>query len=224
MISYDAIRNKGKVFIAITSLTLKEFEMLLPVFETAYDIYLAKEIEEQPPRERVYGGGRKPALEKAEDMLLFILFYLKLYPLQELAGFLFGMGQSQANVWIHRLAEVLKMTLAELKHLPERDPQKLEKSLTEDGESDFAIDGADRAIQRPKDDNRQKECYSGKKKRHTVKNNVIVSTEGRKVKYLSGTCEGKNMTKKSVTMRNMHFRTVSGCTKTWVIRDMNRKE
>lgn len=195
MITYDMVKNREKLFISLTGLMPSEFETLLPFFEAAYGMHAARNIK-QTERERAYGGGRKPALKETENMLLFILFYFKLYPVQELAGFLFGMTQSQADDWIHRLSGVLKTALAEPGHLPERDPQNMEKTLTEDGDTEFAIDGTERDIQRPKDNEKQKEFYSGRKKRHTVKNNVIVSVGGRKVKYLSGTCEGKKHDKK----------------------------
>jgi len=194
MITYDRIKDRESLFIAFTGLRPAEFEMLLPVFETAYDIYMS-EIIETRKRDRVFGGGRKPVLRTVEDMLLFILVYFKLYPIQELAGFLFGIGQSQANVWIHRLAPVLKRTLDGLGCLPERDSGK-PAGNPEDGLTDIAIDGTEREIQRPKDDGRQREFYSGRKKRHAVKNILTVSVADRKVKYLSGTCEGKKHDKK----------------------------
>ena len=195
MITYEGIKDRKSLFIAFTSLRPAEFGMLLPLFETAYDIYMS-EIIEIRKRDRLFGGGRKPALRTAEDMLLFILVYFKLYPLQELAGFLFGIGQSQANMWIHRLAPVLKRTLDGLNCLPERDPGKPAGTLSEDGGTDFAIDGTEREIQRPKDDGKQKDFYSGRKKRHAVKNILTVSVADRKVKYLSGTWEGKKHDKK----------------------------
>ena len=62
----------------------------------------------------------------------------------------------------------------------------------------FAIDGTERRRQRPKDQAErpkdqaeQKRFYSGKKKAHTVKNNVIVTLGHRKVEYLGCTWEGK---------------------------------
>lgn len=204
MIAYEKIRNKKKLFRSLTSLDPEEFEILLPFFEKAYDLFIAREIE-MTERERVCGGGRKAALGKIENMLLFILFYFKLYPLQELIGFLFGMGQSQANVWIQKLTKVLKIALSEMDCMPERDPSGLEKTLTEDGETEFVIDGAEREICRPVDNQKQRKYYSGKKKRHTVKNNVIVSVGGRKVRYLSGTYEGKKHDKKICDEENPVF-------------------
>jgi Helix-turn-helix of DDE superfamily endonuclease len=40
------------------------------------------------------------------------LYYIKVYPLQEILAFEFGMVQSTANEWIHLLSEVLKKALA----------------------------------------------------------------------------------------------------------------
>jgi hypothetical protein len=37
--------------------------------------------------------------------------YQKSYPLQAIMGELFGMGQSQANAWIHELLPILKQAL-----------------------------------------------------------------------------------------------------------------
>jgi hypothetical protein len=204
MITYDKIKNKEKLVISLTGLTPSEFGMLLPFFEEAENILISRKIEETE-RERVCGGGRKSALGKISDKLLFILFYFKLYPLQILLGFLFGMGQSQANEWIHRLTEVLRITLSLMECLPERNPHVLEKTLTEDGETEFVIDGAEREISRPVNSQKQKQYYSGKKKRHTAENNVIVSVGGRKAGYPGGTCEGKKHDKKICDEENPVF-------------------
>lgn len=130
---------------------------------------------------------------------------MKLYPLQAVIGFLFGMGQSQANEWIHKLSGVLKTALADIGHLPERIPENLKKILEDDGMVEVTIDATERRRQRPKDNEKQKLFFSGKKKTHTVKNNLIVNPEDRKVKYLSGTCEGKKHDKKICDEENLTF-------------------
>ncbi len=60
---------------------------------------------------------------------MFILFYFRQYPTQEVQGFLFGLGQAQANQWVHRLSTVLNQALGEEQHLPERKPGQLEEVL-----------------------------------------------------------------------------------------------
>lgn len=42
-------------------------------------------------------------------------------------GELFGIGQSQANEWIHVLLPILRETLDALGYEPERDPQKFKE-------------------------------------------------------------------------------------------------
>ena len=101
------------------------------------------------------------------------------------------MSQTQANYWIQTLTPILKKALSDMGHLPERLPENLEKILREEGAEEVSIDATERRCQRPKDNEKQKKYYSGKKKSHTLKNNLIVNNENRKVKYLSKTCEGK---------------------------------
>ena len=193
MVTYEAVKDRPKLFRALTSLDPSEFEELLVAFRAAWDEYRDSKNKE---RQRKPGGGRKPVLSTMEDKLLFILFYFKTYPLQEVIALLFGMGQSQSCVWIHELSTVLKMALDRMQHLPERAAHQVETVLAEDPENEFALDGTERRRQRPKDSIEQAKYYSGKKKTHTVKNNVIVTLKGRKVKYLSGTHEGKKHDKK----------------------------
>ena len=86
------------------------------------------------------------------------------------------MSQAQANEWIHKLSEVLRMALGEENLLPERKSINMKDILGSCEELSFIIDGVECRIQRPKDQTKQKECYSGKKKAHTVKNNIIGNT------------------------------------------------
>ncbi len=97
-------------------------------------------------------------------------------------GFLFRMGQSQANEWIHRLTPLLNVVLGYEQQLPARQAANLEQLLAQCPELEFIIDGTERPIQRPQDPQRQREHYSGKKKRPTVKNIVVLRNESRRSK------------------------------------------
>lgn len=163
MISYSEAKDKPDAFRALTGLDHPEFEQLLKFFEVAWQSHREEHLNKKE-RTRKPGGGRKPALSTLEDQLFFILFYFKNYPLQEVIGFLFGMSQSQANEWIHRLTAVLKTTLGEGGYLPERCPEHLQEVLSQSPEQEFAIDGTERRRQRPLDDEKPKKFYSGKKK------------------------------------------------------------
>ena len=103
MLSYAKLKSKPRVFRSLTGITLSEFEELLLSFEKVWQDYLYTHYIDRDGRQRSYGGGRKAELNDIRDKLLFILFYFRQYPTQEVQGFLFGMGQPQANEWVHRL-------------------------------------------------------------------------------------------------------------------------
>lgn len=164
MLTYRELKKNATRFLSMTGQTVEEFEAILPSFIQAWDEDIEKR-EQSKTRKRRAGGGRKPALKSAEERLLFILIYFKLYPLQEAQGAFFGISQSQANEWIQRLTPILKSTLGKEKVLPERDPSSLPEILSEYDLLEFNIDGTERRIQRPKDSEKQREHYSGKKRR-----------------------------------------------------------
>ncbi len=208
---YENLKDKPETFLAFTGLEVEEFQILLEAFTVAWERYDQQNSLPAEVRQRDYGGGRKARLGTYQEKLLFILVYFKTYPLQEVLAFHFDMSQSQACDWIHVLSEVLRLSLSELGHTPERDPRKvkalLESYMDEPGgcsqdetgtspesstdKENFGIDGTERRRQRPKEQEKQKRFYSGKKKTHTVKNNIIVTLGKRRVEYLGGTWEGK---------------------------------
>jgi hypothetical protein len=110
----------------LTSLTLEEFRRLLPPFEAAFQAHMAQwRFDGQPRTARRYTTYQNCPLPTPEDRLLFILVYLKTYPLQVVQGRLFGMDQSKANQWIHTLLGVLQGTLRTLGEAPSRALQEL---------------------------------------------------------------------------------------------------
>jgi hypothetical protein len=165
--SYHQVQEHPKLFLAMTGLTHTEFHQLLPHFQYAWDQYVQRHYVDRDNRQRQYGGGRSEStLVNMEDKLLFIMYDVKVYPLQEILAFEFGMGQSTANEWIPILSEVLKKALAHGGYVPERDPKQLEAVLESEAECPYGIDGTERQRQRPRDREKQKHYDSGKKK-HT---------------------------------------------------------
>src|SRR5262245_25066242 len=112
MIIYKALPADRRQFLARTGLTPSEFQRLLIAFPRAYEqLDPASQTAEGQPRRRSVGGGCKGRLEQPEDKLLFLLVYLKTYPLQAVLGELFDLSQPQVNYWIHRLLPVLRLAL-----------------------------------------------------------------------------------------------------------------
>ena len=198
MIKYEQLKEKPKRFLAATGLTVDEVQQLLPVFKDKLASLHPPELTKRgKPRQRRAGAGPKEKLRTDEDKLLFILIYQKTYPIQEMLGLQFGISQPQANYWVHLLLPILKQTLAEMGLTPERDPEAVVDSpLVAEAEPDFLIDGTERRRQRPKDAQKQREHYSGKKKAHTDKNLLLVSSHTKKVLYLSPTVAGRRHDKK----------------------------
>jgi hypothetical protein len=198
MLDYDALKQDERKFVALTGITPSEFQRLLPAFTRAYArAFPSDKTQAGRPRQRQPGGGRKAVLLRPEDKLLFILVYQKAYPLQELLGSLFDLSQSQVNRWVHRLLPILVRALDRLGFLPERDPGRFSRHERRQGEPpDLIIDGTERRRQRPKNPEKQRLHYSGKKKAHSDKNVVVVNARSKRVGYLSGTYAGKTHDKK----------------------------
>jgi hypothetical protein len=198
MMNYKTLSTQSRPFLALTGLTPPEFRDLLPAFETTYDhAYPADRTAAGQPRQRWSGAGRHSALSRSEDKLLFVLVYLKTYPLQVVMGQLFGISTSQANYWLHHLLPVLRSALDDLGVLPERDGGRLgRKPLKPKDPGILIIDGTERRRQRPKNAEKQALHYSGKKKTHTDKNVLVARAADEQVIFLSGTYPGKTHDKR----------------------------
>lgn len=168
MITYNALKSSPRKFLSMTSLTVDEFNALLPMFAEEYAATDSPtHTRAGHPRQRKAGGGNKPRLACIEDKLLFILVYQKTYPLQTAHGLQFGLSQSQTNEWIHRLMPILERSLVRLEQMPERDAQAFAHSgVRSEVAPDLIIDGTERRRQRPKNAEQQRAYYSGKKSAH----------------------------------------------------------
>ncbi len=83
----------------------------------------------------------------------------------------FGLDKSNAFRNVQKLTVVLEKVLDKKMTLPKRKIDNFEELVMMfPGVNDLFIDGTERPIQRPKDDEKQKTNYSGKKKAHTRKN------------------------------------------------------
>jgi hypothetical protein len=79
--SYHQVQEHPKLFLAMTGLSHAEFHQLLPHFQYAWDQYVQQHYVDRDDRRRQYGAGRSEStLVHIEDKLLFILYYVKVYP------------------------------------------------------------------------------------------------------------------------------------------------
>jgi len=190
LFSYKSIKQDQAVFLSLTSLTVEEFDELCSSFAKTWNECTSQ--HEKDPR----NGGRPYVLDVMEDRLLFILFYLKTYPLQTVLAYSFEISQSEANLLVHQLSFVLKMTLRKEGFTPPRMTDEMLTRLEQENSQDYGIDGTERRINRPVDQDVQRFFYSGKKHCHTLKNNLVAGLDDRQIKGLSDTYEGKKHDKK----------------------------
>ena len=87
MVTYETLKNRPATFLAATGLTVAEFDLLLPAFQSTYtELYPPHLTAEGKERKRKAGAGPKSTLETDADRLLFALVYMKTNPLQEMHG------------------------------------------------------------------------------------------------------------------------------------------
>jgi hypothetical protein len=160
----DRLREAPKAFRRLTGITPAVFDDLRTRFAPRYEQADARR-KARPGRKRKPGGGRKHALVLA-DRLLMLLIYYRTYVSHAFLGFLFSIDDSAVG----RNINPLQPLLAGIFRIPER---RIE--LTEDEIRELFFDATERPTRRPK--RGQKEFYSGKKKRHTIKAQVVVVRE-----------------------------------------------
>ena len=127
---FTELQSRPMEFLDCTSLTLDEFQQLVPPFETVFHARMAGwRMDGKPRTARRFPVYKNCPLPTPEDRLLFILVYLKTYTLQVVHGRLFGMVQGKANRWIHVLLPALLAALRTLGDAPARSLSALAQRL-----------------------------------------------------------------------------------------------
>src|ERR1700757_2227381 len=127
---FTDVQDRPTEFLDCTSLTLDEFQLLVPPFEAAFHAHMAVwRLDGKPRTARQFSVYQNCPLPTPEDRLFFILVYLKTSALQVVQGRLFGMGQSKANQWIHVLLPALLAALRTLGDAPPRSLTALAQRL-----------------------------------------------------------------------------------------------
>jgi hypothetical protein len=113
--------------------------------------------------------GRPWEIGGLEDHLLVLLLYYRCYVTQEFIGFFYRVDRSIICRAIQRI-EAPVQRLFGIRRVPHISRAEAEALI---------IDCTEQPIQRPKDDAAQRAHYSGKKKRHTLKSEYIVTGNDR---------------------------------------------
>lgn len=183
MFAYETLTRHPRAFRSLTGMTPDAFEDLLTSFRAAHDRRQrrSRTTRRGQPRQRAAGAGH-PHQHDDRHRLLMALVWLRLYPTYELLGFFFGLHKRNAQ---RNVRDVLA-TLDTLDDFPLDRPRRDRKKLGSVTEVMAAfpavrviIDSKEQRVNRPTGYDAQKPYYSGKKKAHTVKTQVVVDPCGR---------------------------------------------
>jgi hypothetical protein len=185
MLNINRALEDERLLRGVIGMGRKEFSELLTKF-----IPIEKRIRYKRNRKRNPGAGRRHTLETAGQKLFYILFYMKCYPTYDVASLVFDVDRSQAKRWVDSLRKKLEKALGKALVLPARKINSLKEFLERfPAVKELLIDGTERPVQRPKNKQKQKERYSGKKKKHTEKN-IVAANLGKEILFLSPTSGG----------------------------------
>ncbi len=138
-------------------------------------------VEQTKTRINAAGGGRKPILSRESEVGL-CLFYLRHLPTFEILGLHFGISKTCANdifhYWLEILGEILPASLLEQVKNQVSEREVVQELLTH---FELLVDSTEQHRERPGEYKEQKKFYSGKKKKHTFKNQFIILPEAQDI-------------------------------------------
>ncbi|KKS84425.1 MAG: Transposase, IS4 family protein [Candidatus Gottesmanbacteria bacterium GW2011_GWB1_43_11] len=201
MITYPALISRPKIFARLTGHTPEEFDYLFDKFKSAYEEKLRSRRFDSR-RKRADGAGRPSHLKTWEDKLLFILLYVRIYPLLFVHGLMFNLSESNACYWVHEYLPILDKALGYAHKKPVRirgrGLDEIIAEFPELVELGLLGDGTERPTRKPQNKDHRKSWYSGKKKRHTRKNVLLTRPDNTQVLYLGKTQDGNVHDKKAL--------------------------
>src|SRR5438067_11250972 len=125
-------------------------------------------------------GASRPFKLKVKERFLMLLVYYRLYTTYALSGFLFDLDQSN----ICRDMSIIESLVKRCIPLPKKLYKRTTRLRTIDEVKEYFpgfkafIDSSEQEIPRPENKRKRKSYYSGKKKKHTVKTQYMVNSEG----------------------------------------------
>ncbi|WP_017314932.1 IS5/IS1182 family transposase [Mastigocladopsis repens] len=180
-----------------------KYEQLEQLLEQAREVHNQKQVSSESKKVRIIagGGGRRPKLS-LEEQIILTLTYLRHLTTFQLLGIQFGVSETTANdtfnYWFPILGELLPPSLLEQVKKNSSDYQVVQEILTE---FELIVDSYEQPRERPGEYEEQKEYYSGKKKNHTMKNQIIVLPEE---KDIIDVVAGKPGTKSDINLFREH--------------------
>lgn len=198
MLTYKHLSRKPGAFKSMAGITPEEFDILLEAVRPRFE---AAEIErlKREERQRAPGGGAKPRCDLTERLLM-IMIWLRLYLTCEAVGVLFSVDKGTVSRYTRPILLILCDMGTETLGWPEEaqalvaTEEREETTPDPSSEPDCSdmvaiVDATEQRVERSQDYVTQKAHYSGKKKAHTRKTQVIVNEKGR-IRHISKSVPG----------------------------------
>jgi hypothetical protein len=190
MLNLDKLYQKPIVFQRLTGLTPIKFKQLVEKLEPLF-----KQADYQrknyPNRKRKIGGGTQYKLSVAQALFILLIYY-RTYTSHIFIGMIAGIHDSNVCRYFKRIQPLL----AQIFRIPARKIKMSENEILE-----LIIDATEHESQK-----RKGSGYSGKKKRNTIKTQIMVTHEG-KIKSVSKSVPG-NMHDKRLYDNTKAFTTI----------------
>jgi len=185
MLSYKNLTT-ARQWKSSVGISEKQFFILKAKFQVVYE-----RVFEITLSEKAKNLNRNFVFSTYEEILFFLLFFLKNPVVFDTLGLIFDMDGSNAQRIVKKLMPILEMTLLDDQMLPARNFTTLEQFKEQmKSDTEIIIDATEMSIQRPSDNETQKNFYSGKKKRHTVKS-LVISNKSEFILYMGNIVFGK---------------------------------
>ncbi len=160
-----------------------DYDQLIGLITHAENLYnQQKKVQENSKIRIIKGGGGRPPKLKIADQILLTLVYLHHLPTFQMLGVQFGVSESAANYIFHKWIKIFRELLpASLLEQVKKNDSEWQWVLEILSEFELIVDSYEQPIERPTDYKKQKRYYSGKQKRHTLKNQIVVMPNGKEI-------------------------------------------
>lgn len=159
-LNYSRLAAKPVTFLRLTGLKLEEFAEICARVRP----YWEEKVESKKKC-----VGRRSSLQNLEDKLVALFIYYRTYITHEFLGYLFGLHNANISRWFKKLEPLVARKISIQK----------DRSLTPEAIIKILADVTEQPIQRPKKKSRRQKTYSGKKKKHTQKVEIVMEANGK---------------------------------------------
>jgi hypothetical protein len=186
------LTKKQKIFQRTLGLLIQQFELLVTRITP---LWIKAEVErkQRSDRKRMIGGGHPYTCKTIKEMLVVVLLYYKTYCTQEFIGLMIGLDQANVSRLLKKMLHLIEQAadpdLAQYLKRAKEESDAIPLHQRINSWSDFikkhpdlrdvSTDATEQTCYRSTNYEKQKEHYSGKKKRHSIKTQITAASTGR---------------------------------------------